>query len=137
MRTKLPITRKGETTKIEVYTPTGQLDVYITVNCYEGTNIPGEVFVNVGLEEHSWLSQWARAVSVLLQHGETVTKLVDLFGFTRFEPAGRTSYQIDGKPLLCTSLVDLVVRYMDSFYSSPTEEERTIQKPKQGVCHGG
>jgi hypothetical protein len=91
MRKKLPVTRRGETTKIEVHTAAGPLDIYITVNCYEGTRLPGEVFVKIGNSEVPWLDQWCRAVSVLLQRGETVERLVELFGYTRFDPAGPTN----------------------------------------------
>mgnify|MGYP001617676028 FL=1 len=112
MRKKLPITRRGETTKIEVYAA-APLDIYITVNCYEGTRTPGEVFAKIGNAEVAWLDQWCRAVSVLLQRGETIEKLVELFGYTRFEPAGATSCPA---VKICTSLVDLVVRYMADKY---------------------
>lgn len=120
-RQKLPPTRKGRTVKVEVYAgqPHGTLDVYITVNAYPHNDKPAEVFVKLGAHDFPWLDQWCRAVSVLLQRGESLEKLVDLFGYTRFEPCGRTDYMVAGdngkpRPLACTSLVDLVVRVMAS-----------------------
>ncbi len=89
------------------------LDIYITVNFYEGTQDPGEVFAEIGNSEVPWLDQWCRAISVLLQRGETLEKLVEFFGYTKFEPCGMTNY---ATIRTAHSLVDLVVRYMANKY---------------------
>jgi len=86
---KLPDERPGITHKFTV----GGLEGYATVNCYpNGT--PAELFLTVhrvGGLERGMASALAITISVALQHGVPLSKIVDKLKGMTFEPQGHTS----------------------------------------------
>lgn len=108
-RRKLPAVRKGLTHLVEIDSPTGKVDLYITVNTFEDGK-PAEVFAKVGQDEVPMLDQWCRAVSILLQDGPNTTELVRWFGYAKYEPAGYTD---NAEIRTAHSLTDYIVRWID------------------------
>ncbi len=79
----------------------------------EGGRRPGEVFLTfdeAGSMLDGWADAWATAVSICLQHGETLENLVAKFGYQRFDPQGMT--ENEAIPF-AASVVDYVVRWME------------------------
>ncbi len=107
VRRKLPDTRKSVTHKFEVNGHEG----YLTIGFFEDKTI-GEIFVKLS-KEGSFLSgsldAWATAVSLSLQYGCPISKIVEKFSHWRFEPHGPTSNKTIK---IATSLVDYIVRYI-------------------------
>jgi hypothetical protein len=74
---------------------------------------PGEVFLTfdeAGSMLDGWADAWSTAVSICLQHGETLENLVAKFGYQRFDPQGMT--ENEDMPFV-SSVVDYVVRWME------------------------
>lgn len=125
MRTKLEKTRKGRTHKFSITwmdESTKELrcsEYYLITGEYPDGRV-GEIFVKTAQKDDSLLDQWCRSLSINLQCGLPTRKLVDLFGYTKFDPAGMT----DNKELpTCSSLVDYIVRWMDRQYGHLCREE--------------
>lgn len=120
-REKLPITRSGITHKFGIHwlnEATGKVvtsEYYLTANTYPDGRV-GELFVKPAQQNDEMVDQWSRAVSVMIQRGATTAELVNLFAFTKFQPAGRT----DNPDLpFCHSLVDYIVRFLDMKFGKP------------------
>lgn len=106
-RVKLPTECKSVRLKIQL----PGLEGYIHVGLYEDGR-PGEVFLTVqkaGSTLRGVCDAWAIAISIALQHGVPLQKLVDVFQYQSFEPSGET-----GDPSVphATSVIDYVVRWM-------------------------
>ena len=137
MRERLPNKRHGITHKLILHSvnPSGEMgkiNVYTTVNKYPDGR-PGELFftVNISGKEsktangktadilyyeclRGWLKQWAIAISLCLQSGVTLEKLVEKFAFQDFPPSGFT----ENKDLRsCKSICDYTIRWMEKEFS--------------------
>jgi ribonucleoside-diphosphate reductase alpha chain len=102
----MPRQRNGTTTKFTI----GDQEGYLTVNHFEDGQ-PGELFINDCGKEGSTLrgvmSALATSLSLNLQYGVPLDKLVEKFSMMRFEPSGRTG---DPEIPAAQSLVDYVIR---------------------------
>lgn len=125
VREKLEKTRFGKTHKFGIHCLCGLTqkpvvkEYYITTGEYPDGRL-GEVFVKTSQKDDALLDQWCRAVSVLRQYGVSMDKLVDLFGFAKFEPAGMTD---NPEIPSCSSPVDYVVRWLRNEYG----EEKVLK----------
>jgi len=110
-RRRMPDTRQSTTHKFIV----SGVEGYLHIGEYaDGT--PGEVFVHVNKEGSTvggLMDAWAICFSLALQYGVPLRKLVDKFRGVKFDPAGFTP-NVDIPT--ATSLVDYVVRWMESRY---------------------
>ena len=138
MRERLPDERYGVNHKLVLHSlsPSGEmgkLNIYITMNRYPDGRL-GELFytVNVSGKEsetvegktadilyyeclRGWLKQWAIAISLCLQSGVTLAKLVDKFAFQDFPPSGFTENKTMHS---CKSIVDYTIRWMECEFKS-------------------
>jgi len=122
MRERLPDQRKSVTHKgvICASTPSGKpwrLHVYITVGLFPDGR-PAELFLCINDASETlvgFATVWAIAISLCLQSGVTLQKLVEKFAFQQFSPMGFTE-----NPDLrsCKSLVDYVIRWMEIQFMS-------------------
>jgi ribonucleoside-diphosphate reductase alpha chain len=128
-RERLPDTRRSITHKAVIRWGKKRVKFYITVGLYprkDGEDIkerPGEVFLTfdeAGSMLDGWADAWSTAVSMCLQHGETLANLVDKFGRQRFDPQGMT--ENEAMPFV-SSVVDYVVRWMDREFGE--QEQKT------------
>lgn len=118
MRDRLPDTRASITHKLVIRhtKPNGKserLHFYITVGLYKDGR-PAELFITVNNGNETiagFLRCWSIAISMLLQHGEKIPKLVEKFAYQAFEPAGFTE-----SPDMqnCKSVIDYVIRWMEA-----------------------
>ncbi len=120
MRERLSDTRKSITHKLVIrYSSqngkTERLHFYITVGLFDDGR-PAELFVTVNNGNDTiagFCKVWAIAVSLCLQSGVTVQKLVEKFSFQDFEPSGFT----EGVEIkTCKSVVDYIVRWMENVF---------------------
>lgn len=113
-RRKLPDTRPA-------FTHTGNIagtKIYITVGLFDDGS-PGELFVTLqktGGIESGFMRCLCLSVSLNLQYGVPLKKLVDHFSFQRFDPSGFTT-----NPEIhhATSIVDYVFRWMENKFLKP------------------
>lgn len=123
MRERLPADRTGVTQKFTIImkTPEGEgvreIDIYLTTNAYPDSRL-GEVFIHIGKAGHTEAiyDEWAKATSRALQHGVPVDDLFRQHVGTRFDPQGATTNVEFPR---CTSVLDLVARWILSRYGSP------------------
>lgn len=107
-RHHLPETRASvsHTFKIEA------VSCHVIVGLFEdGT--PGELFLRigkVGAREHGFAEAWAVSISLMLQLGVPLTKLVEKFAYMKFEPQGRV---LNTELRYAHSVVDYVMRWME------------------------
>lgn len=112
-RWPMPVERPAVNTKLTL----GGIDCYLTVGLYPDTNRPGELFVKVS-KQGSLLSgvmdAFAVSVSLLLQHGIPLERLVRKFKGMKFEPNGLTGYP-GREPELKTaeSFIDWIFKWME------------------------
>lgn len=104
---KMPPVRDSVTAKLAV----GGLKVYATVGLREdGT--PGEIFLKAagqGSLERGLLHSLALMVSVALQNGVPLEKIVEKLAAISFEPSGRTN--LSAIPM-ANSIVDLISKWL-------------------------
>src|SRR3989344_4135309 len=84
---------------------------YLTVGLY-GDGRPGEIFIKMakmGSTVNGLVDSFAIAVSMGLQHGVPLEKLVEKFTNVRFEPMGRTQNPQISE---AESIVDYIARWM-------------------------
>lgn len=111
-RRKLPFKRRGYTQKVVI----GGHKMFLRTGEYEDGTL-GELFIDThkeGAAFRSLLAAFAMAVSVGLQHGVPLEKLVDLYTFTKYEPNGPVYG--DAQVRSCTSLLDWVFRHLAVTY---------------------
>lgn len=117
-RRTMPTTRKSLTHKFSV----AGVEGYLTTGLYEdGT--PGELFVSISKEGSTLggiMDAWATAVSIALQYGAPLGKVVEKYRGVRFEPAGFT-----GNPDLpqASSVVDYIAGWLEQEFLAPKEGE--------------
>lgn len=108
-REKLPDVRDSVTHKVSI----DGNEFYITAGKYPDGRI-GEVFIigsKTGSTTRGYLDTIGSLLSINLQQGISIDKLVEKFSGVKFEPSGFTS---NPNIPTCTSLVDYVVRWIDS-----------------------
>ncbi|MFN3690432.1 MAG: vitamin B12-dependent ribonucleotide reductase, partial [Fimbriimonadales bacterium] len=124
VRRRLPDERQSITHKFSVAGHEG----YITVGMYEdGT--PGEIFLTMAKEGSvisGLMDAFATAISLALQYGVPLEKLVEKFSYTRFQPSGFTN---NPQIPVATSIVDYIFRWlaMKFLQQHPTPPE-TLQE---------
>lgn len=109
VRRRLPDERKSITHKFSVAGHEG----YITVGMYED-NTPGEIFLTMAKEGSvisGLMDAFATAISLALQYGVPLEKLVEKFSYTRFQPSGFTN---NPQIPVATSIVDYIFRWLGS-----------------------
>ena len=105
-RKKLPNRRQGYTQKMTI---AGQ-KLFLKTGEYPDGSL-GEIFIDMhkeGALMRSLMNAFCIAVSLGLQHGVPLAKYVDLFVWTRFEPAGPVRGHARVK--MASSIMDLVFR---------------------------
>jgi len=121
MRERLPNTRQSITHKLVLShtMPSGKakrLHIYITVGLYDDGR-PAELFYRINKADDTisgFCKMWAIAVSLCLQSGVTLEKLVEKFAFQDFPPNGFT----ENKDLRsCKSICDYTIRWMEKEFS--------------------
>jgi ribonucleoside-diphosphate reductase alpha chain len=120
VRRRLPDERQSITHKFSVAGHEG----YITVGMYEdGT--PGEIFLTMAKEGSvisGLMDAFATAISLALQYGVPLEKLVEKFSYTRFQPSGFTN---NPQIPIATSIVDYIFRWLGAkfLHESPPPAE--------------
>ncbi len=113
---KMPEERKGITHKFTV----AGMEGYITANTLP-TGELGEIFLTVnqvGTIERGLINSLAIMISVALQHGVPLAKIVDKLKGMAFEPAGVTHNK--AIPMV-RSLADYLGRWLEEKYLKPEE----------------
>ena len=127
-RRKLPVERQAILHKFSV----NGLDGYVTVGLYED-GMPGEVFVKIAKEGSTasgFMDAWATSLSIAIQYGVPVRKLLAKGKGMSFEPAGFT---LNKQIPTCTSLVDYICRWIEGrFYATGTEDPGDAEGPVGG-----
>jgi ribonucleoside-diphosphate reductase alpha chain len=126
-RERLPDTRKSVTHKAVICasTPGGKpwrLHVYITVGLFPDGR-PAELFLCINDASETlvgFATVWAIAISLCLQSGVELSKLIEKFAFQQFAPMGFTE---NPDIRSCKSLCDYVIRWMEKeFMSEPSSQ---------------
>jgi|WetSurMetagenome_2_1015567.scaffolds.fasta_scaffold46139_6 ribonucleoside-diphosphate reductase alpha chain len=118
-RRELPVTRSGKTKKIHLHyvqdkTPK-DLKIYVTTGEYEDGQ-PGEVFLKAdkaGSTISGLLDALSITMSLGLQYGVPLQKILDKLVNLRFEPKGTTDDP--DMPRVC-SIVDAVAKWLAARY---------------------
>lgn len=116
MRERLPDERQAVTHKFQIAGYEG----YITVGLYDDGR-PGELFVTMSKEGSTvsgLLDGFATMVSLALQYGVPLEKLVEKFTHTRFEPSGWTA---NSDIPMAKSVLDYIFRWLDLRFGSKPE----------------
>ena len=116
LRRRLPATRASETHKFSIAGHEG----YLTYSMFENGDL-AEIFVRMSKQGSilaGLLDAFAIAISIALQYGVPLAKLVPKFAHSRFEPAGFTSNK---DILVATSITDYMFRYLAMRFL-PSEE---------------
>ena len=114
-RKRLPVEReKGITREFKIPRPghrNGDLEMFVTINCFPDTGRPGEIFIRsdrTGSMASGALDAVAMSLSIAWQHGvpfeDSISKLVGM----RFEPEGVTG---DPAYPIVTSPLDYIARW--------------------------
>ena len=124
VRRRLPDERRSITHKFSVAGHEG----YITVGMYEdGT--PGEIFLTMAKEGSvisGLMDAFATAISLALQYGVPLEKLVEKFSYTRFQPSGFTN---NPQIPIATSIVDYIFRWLASkFLQEPPQPPEPLHE---------
>jgi ribonucleoside-diphosphate reductase alpha chain len=124
IRRRLPDERQSITHKFSVAGHEG----YITVGMYEdGT--PGEIFLTMAKEGSvisGLMDAFATAISLALQYGVPLEKLVEKFSYTRFQPSGFTN---NPQIPIATSIVDYIFRWLASkFLQEPPQPPEPLHE---------
>jgi len=119
VRRHLPDERRSITHKFSIAGHEG----YITVGMYEdGT--PGEIFITMAKEGSvisGLMDAFATAISLALQYGVPLEKLVEKFSYTRFQPSGFTN---NPQIPVATSIVDYIFRWLGMKFLQQQPEQR-------------
>ncbi|MFQ3610758.1 MAG: vitamin B12-dependent ribonucleotide reductase, partial [Fimbriimonadales bacterium] len=129
VRRHLPDERRSITHKFSIAGHEG----YITVGMYEDGR-PGEIFVTMAKEGSvisGLMDAFATAISLSLQYGVPLEKLVEKFSYTRFQPSGFTN---NPDIPVATSIVDYIFRWLGMKFlnhkppqQAPLDEENLTQ----------
>lgn len=118
-RQRLPDERQGITHKFTIDGVKG----YLTVGLYDDGRV-GEIFAKMdrqGSQVSGFVDAWAIAVSMLLQTGTPVEKIVEKFRGARFDPSGCTD---NPQIVFAKSPIDYIVRWLDAQFLSSKSCER-------------
>ncbi len=122
---KLPAKRSG----ITISTKIGKTKVWLRTGEYPNGQL-AEIFIDLykeGTVVKSMMNMFAVSISMALQYGVPLEKLVNKFTFTRFEPAGMTDHP---NVKICTSVIDFVFRVLGMEYLGRTD---FVQVPPAGI----
>jgi ribonucleoside-diphosphate reductase alpha chain len=120
-RRRLPDERQAITHKFSISGHEG----YITVGMYEDGS-PGEVFIVMakqGSTVSGLMDAFATSISIALQYGVPLGKLVEKFSHLRFEPAGFTNNR---DIPMAKSVVDYISRWLASKFLDDAGNTLTI-----------
>jgi ribonucleoside-diphosphate reductase alpha chain len=131
LRFRLPSERDGKTHVFGLGIDGDRIKAYITTGVYsDGT--PGEIFL-VADKQGSFVSGlmdcFATLISISLQHGIPLQRMIDKFRWTRFEPSGMSRHP---EVRSATSVVDYIMQWLNLKYLTNGEEKHDGQ-PKQSV----
>ena len=112
----------------------GTVKGYLTANWFEDGRV-GEVFLKLdqqGSAVSGFCDAWAIATSMLLQSGTPLSKIVEKFRGSRFQPAGRVK-NAPGDIHFCVSALDYVTRFLDHRFlqTDKSKEPEESDEPKQ------
>ena len=110
-RQNLASERPGITKKLTIPAPDGELACYVTVSFFEDGR-PGEVLLRAnkqGSAERGLLHTLGIMISLLLQHGVKMEKIVEKLQGVAFDPAGMTG---DKAIPMVTSIVDYLAKWL-------------------------
>jgi ribonucleotide reductase alpha subunit len=96
----------------------GNVEGYLHVGMFPGTNRPGEIFIRlakVGSTLAGLLDSFARAASNLLQHGVPLEVLCRHYKHTKFEPCGMTGSR-EKELKFADSIIDHIFRWLEQRY---------------------
>lgn len=130
-RTRLPDERQSVTHKFNV----GGVEGYLTVGLYADGQ-PGELFVKIAKEGSTasgFMDSWATMVSLLLQHGLPLSRIVDKFSGSTFEPHGMTT---NPDIPMANSIVDYIVRWMDAKFGGERAGAEVPELVGDRTVHG-
>lgn len=121
MRERLPDTRKSIDHKLVIRTTTqdgksNRLHVYLVIGKFDDGR-PGELFITINDASETlrgFAKVWAIAVSLCLQSGVPLSKLVEKFSRQNFMPNGLTE---NPEIPTCASIVDYVMRFMEQQFT--------------------
>ncbi|PIY92504.1 MAG: ribonucleoside-diphosphate reductase, adenosylcobalamin-dependent [Candidatus Magasanikbacteria bacterium CG_4_10_14_0_8_um_filter_42_12] len=122
---KLPAKRSGITISSKI----GGTKLWLRTGEYPDGRL-AEIFIDVykeGTVVKSMMNMFAVSISMALQYGVPLEKLVDKFTFTRFEPSGMTDHP---NVKVCTSVIDFVFRILGMEYLGRTD---FVQVPPKGI----
>lgn len=108
----------------------GQMEGYLVATPYEDTGMPGEIFVVLSKEGSTisgLVDGWATGVSLCLQYGVPLEKLVDKFSHAKFEPSG-----FSGDPDIrhASSIYDAIIRKLAAVFITPAAVPEKIEDIK-------
>lgn len=109
VRTRLSTTRDSKTHKFEI----GGFEGYITVGLFEDGS-PGELFIRAskaGSTINGLLDSFATMVSLGLQYGVPLDKLVEKFKSQTFQPNGFTT---NPEVRTCSSIIDYIFKWIEN-----------------------
>jgi ribonucleoside-diphosphate reductase alpha chain len=123
----MPRERKSITHKFSL----GGHEGYITAGMYDDGTV-GEIFLtDIGKEGSTlrgMMNAFATAISIALQYGVPLEKLVEKFSYMRFEPEGITS---NPEIPFAKSMPDYIMRWLASrFLDTDAQEELGILTPE-------
>ena len=121
MRKRLPDVRQSITHKAIIHGDP-PVKFFITVGLYDD-GAPGEIFITMNdanSDIRGWAICWSIAISLCLQSEVPLEKIVEKFGFQRFEPAGFTDCP---EVRNASSIPDYVVRWLESHFAPKSEKE--------------
>jgi ribonucleoside-diphosphate reductase alpha chain len=125
-RKRMPVERQSITHKFSL----GGHEGYITAGMYEDGTV-GEIFLtDIGKEGSTlrgMMNSFATAISISLQYGVPLEKLVEKFAYMRFEPEGITA---NPEIPFAKSMPDYIMRWLASrFLDADTQEALGIMTP--------
>jgi ribonucleoside-diphosphate reductase alpha chain len=134
-RKRMPVERKGGRTvgvKIDGHR------LYVTANPFEDGSL-GEIFIVADKPTSllgGFLNCFAKLVSIALQHGVSLLKLVEAFTFEQFDPQGFTTHPTF---TMCKSIPDWIFRWLaleflgDDSYAQvkPEKDPDALPAPKK------
>jgi ribonucleoside-diphosphate reductase alpha chain len=119
-RRRLPDERKAITHKFRI----GVHEGFITVGLY-GDGTPGEIFITMSKEGSTLsglLDSFATSVSIGLQYGVPLKKLVNNFAHVRYEPSGFTN---NPNIRMAKSITDYIFRWL-ALKFLPSEDRQAL-----------
>jgi len=125
-RARMPRERQSITHKFSI----GGHEGYITAGMYEDGSV-GEIFLtDIGKEGSTlrgMMNAFATSISIALQYGVPLEKLVEKFAYMRFDPEGITQ---NSEIPFAKSMPDYIMRWLASrFLDTDVQEELGIMTP--------